>query len=128
MRSGVLGSSRKRQRPKTSRLDSPARRALQGFVRLLAASGYATQAIQDEVASACRRVPTSFTDSDERRHRGDPGHIMTLWFSDPTFLDPSGYPRPLPLRGSRLPLLAQGATRCGPDAARGQMAAGLGGR
>jgi hypothetical protein len=45
-------------------------------------------------------------DSPDRRHRGDAAHVMTLWFSDPTFLDARGYPRPLPLRGSRLSIEA----------------------
>lgn len=101
MRSRARTSSPKTSRPEASPLDSPAIRAVQGFVRLLAGAGYATQAIQEEVITACRRVPTSVTDSAERRHRGDVAHVMTLWFSDPTFLDARGYTRPLPLRGSR---------------------------
>lgn len=106
-------------RSEASRLDAPASRAVQGFVRLLAGAGYATQAIQDEVVTACRRMPTSVTDSVERGHRGDVGHVMTLWFSDPTFLDAQGYPRPLPLRGSRFSIEAL-AHRIDPelDAAR----------
>lgn len=101
MKSKARGSLHKAGRSEASPLDSPASRAVQGFVRLLAGAGYATQAIQDEVLTACRRMPTSVTDSVERRHRGDVGHVMTLWFSDPMFLDARGYPRPLPLRGSR---------------------------
>lgn len=119
MRSRARVSFTKGARPEASPLDTPASRAVQGFVRLLAGAGYSTQAIQDEVVAACRRLPPSVTDSIERRHRGDVGHVMTLWFSDPTFLDARGYPRPLPLRGSRISIEAL-AHRIDPelDAAR----------
>jgi hypothetical protein len=106
VRSTTRSPPRKRPRPESVRLDSAARRGVQTFVRLLAGAGYEGQAIQREVIAACRRTPTPLVDSPDRRHRGDAGHVMTLWFSDPAFLDARGYPRPLPLRGARLSIEA----------------------
>ena len=106
MRSTTRSPLRKRPRSESLRLDSAARHGVQTFVRLLAGAGYEARAIQDEVIAACRRARAPLVDSPDRRHRGDAGHVMTLWFSDPAFLDARGYPRALPLRGGRLSIEA----------------------
>lgn len=106
MRSTTRNPSRKSPRSESARLDSDARHGVQTFVRLLTGAGYEARAIQHEVIAACRRAPTPLVDSPDRRHRGDAGHVMTLWFSDPAFLDARGCPRALPLRGGRLSIEA----------------------
>jgi len=87
-------------------LEPRARHAIHRFVRVLARCGCDPRAIEREAAEACRRIPVSWMSRADLRDSLDPGHIMTLWFSDPAYLDPSGQPRPLPLRGSPISLEA----------------------
>lgn len=96
--------SRKRPAPAyrrpVGRLEGPVRRAIHRFVRLLAWSGCSPEAIEKEVADACRHIPRSWSFTPDARHPGDAGHVLTLWFADPAYLDSQGQPRPLPLRGA----------------------------
>jgi hypothetical protein len=95
-------------------LEPQAQRAVQRFVRVLAHCGCAPQAIEDEVRNACRGIPHSWLHHTNPLDALDPGHVMTLWFSDPAYLDVRGNPRPLPARG--LPLSIQTlAQRVDPD-------------
>jgi len=88
--------------PGTATLNPPVRNAVRRFVRLLAGSGWAPKAIEKEVAKTCRRIPRSRPFAAHRRQPGSAGRVLTLWLSDPAYLDPHGRPRPLPLRGARL--------------------------
>lgn len=85
-------------------LELQARRAVHRFVRVLAHCGCSPQAIEREVTKACRRIPVSWLSQADLRDSLDPGHVMTLWFSDPACLDPLGRPRALRLRGSPVSL------------------------
>jgi hypothetical protein len=80
-------------------LEPQARMAVHRFVRLLARCGCDAEAIEHAVAEACRRTPASWLRGADLRDSLDPSHVMTLWFSDPTFLDAKGNPRGLALRG-----------------------------
>jgi hypothetical protein len=79
--------------------DARAREAMRCFVRVLARCGCAPRIIEYEVGRACREIPKSWWHKADVRDRGAPAHVMTLWFSDPEYLDARGKPRPLPLRG-----------------------------
>ena len=83
-------------------LEPQVRSALRRFVRVLARCGCTPQAIEAEVSKVCRQIPKSWLHRADLRDSVDPGHVMTLWFSDPAYLDPRGRPRPLPLRGPAL--------------------------
>ena len=85
-------------------LEPQVRSAVRRFVRVLARCGCAPQAIEEEVSKVCRQIPKSWLHRADLRDSVDPGHVMTLWFSDPAYLDPRGRPRPLPLRGPALSL------------------------
>jgi hypothetical protein len=95
---------RSRQRARVEPLELPVRRAIRRFVRLLAWSGCAPEAVEKEVAEACRGIPKSWSFAPDSRHAGDAGHVLTLWFADPAYLGARGQPRPLPLRGPALSL------------------------
>jgi hypothetical protein len=81
------------------RVEPRARKAIDRFVRLLARAGCPAHSIQEEVAAACRRLPRSWPDPPDRDAL-DAGQVVTLWFSDPAYLDARGNPRALPLRGT----------------------------
>jgi Family of unknown function (DUF6502) len=84
------------------RLEPSARDAVQRFVRVLARSGCEPQAIKAEVLKTCREIPKSWSNAADRRRADDAAHVMTLWFSDPAFVDARGVPRSLPVRGANL--------------------------
>jgi hypothetical protein len=83
-------------------LDSRAVEAIELFVRLLARCGYETDAIIQQVYRAYDRVPRRWLNEAQAAPReiSDATHVLTVWFSDPTYLDEAGMPRPLPLHGS----------------------------
>jgi len=82
------------------RLEPQARQAVHRFIRVLARCGCDPRALEREVAEACRRIPLSWLSRADLKDSLDPGHVMTLWFSDPAYLDSRGDPRALPLRGA----------------------------
>lgn len=91
---------RLRRALRSSTLDSRAAEAVTRFVRVLARAGCEPQDIGREVQKACRTVPLSW-----RRHsRAElpaidaAAHALTIWHSDPEYLDARGKPRTLPLR------------------------------
>lgn len=76
------------------------RQAVERFVHVLAHCGCAPQAIEDQVRAACRRIRSAWPREADLRDSLDPGHVLTMWFSDPAYLDRRGNPRPLPIDGS----------------------------
>jgi Family of unknown function (DUF6502) len=86
----------------SSSIDSRALEAVGRFVRILARAGCTPEDIAREVGKACRQVPKSWAHKAMAalREMDDGSHVLTLWFSDPAYLDPKGNPRPLPLRGA----------------------------
>jgi hypothetical protein len=96
-------SSNKFLRPRRAglaRFEPETRQAVRRFVRLIARAGYAPQAIEAEVRRSCAQIPRSWLKARERFDTEVPGHVLTLWFSDPAYLDRHGNPRPLPVRGA----------------------------
>jgi hypothetical protein len=76
------------------------------FVRILGRAGCAPDAILAEAARACADIPVSWMRDVDSQDAGDYSHVMTLWFADPAYLDSSGRPRSIPLRGKTVSLEA----------------------
>lgn len=87
---------------RASTLDPRALEAVGRFVRVLARCGCTPDDIGREVARACREIPKSWAlkATAARREMDDASHLLTLWFSDPAYLDRRGAPIPLPMRGA----------------------------
>jgi hypothetical protein len=90
-----------------SSLNEPARKALGHVVRILARCGSRPQDIVSGVLEECEQIPRHWAVQARRaeahRARGeisDPGHVLTVWFSEAAYLDAGGRPRPLPLKGA----------------------------
>lgn len=98
--SGQSGDTETPVAPK--RFDSRAVEAIELFVRLLAQCGCEPDAVLEQVRRACARVPRRWAKEARAAPREilDATHVLTVWFSDPAYLDEAGMPRPLPLRGS----------------------------
>jgi hypothetical protein len=99
------GSQRARSRAlarPSSSLDARALEAVARFVRVLAHCGCTPQDIGREVVRACSRIPKSWAPKAMAalREMDDASHVLTLWFSDPAYLDRRGAPLPLPIRGA----------------------------
>lgn len=84
-------------------LDSRAAEPIERFVRLLAQCGYGTDAILQHVRRACAQVPRRWIRQAQvaPSEIRDATHVLTVWFSDPAYLDDAGMPRALPLRGPK---------------------------
>lgn len=82
-------------------LDPRAMEAVERFVRLLAHCGCEMDAVLEQVRRACAHIPQRWVKKARAAPREirDATHVLTVWFSDPAYLDASGVPRPLPLRG-----------------------------
>jgi len=87
-------------------LDARAVEAIERFVRLLAHCACAPDAVLEQVRRACAQIPRRWVSKAQAAPREirDATHVLTVWFSDPAYLDRRGAPRPLPLRGSRYSL------------------------
>jgi len=96
--------SRERLAKRTSTLDSQAVEAVVRFVRVLARFGCTPKDIAHQVLKAGREIPRSWarTPRTEVRELEAAGHIVTVWFLEPTYLDAKGNPKPLPLYGPGL--------------------------
>jgi hypothetical protein len=89
-------------------LDRFVRLAVRRFVSLLVLCGSSPQAILHEVARACARLEKleRAKGAQVQQEWADLGHALTLWFSEPEYLDRSGRPLPLPLYGDTLSIEA----------------------
>ena len=109
-----MSGTRRPQR--SSALDPRAAEAAARFVRVLARAGCAPEEIGRAVLRACRTIPASW-----RRHaRAEiptvdaAAHVLTLWHSDPAYLDARGRPRALPL-GEKGPSMETLLRRADPE-------------
>lgn len=84
-----------------STLDARAVEAIGRFVRVLARCGCAPGDIASETARQSRLIPGGWAPKARAalKEMDDASHILTLWFSDPAYLDRKGKPIALPLRG-----------------------------
>jgi len=94
--------ARSQKREPSTSLDSRSVEAIERFVHVLARSGCTPEEIAHEIMQACRRVPRSWAPRARAaiREMDDASHVLTLWFSDPGYLDSHGNPKPLPVRGA----------------------------
>jgi hypothetical protein len=76
--------------------------AITHFVRVLARSGCKTTDIERIAHGACRKIPKSWSRGPRvaLSELKAVGHLLTLWWSDPAYVDSDGHPRALPLTGS----------------------------
>jgi Family of unknown function (DUF6502) len=83
-------------------LDAAVDEAMERFVRVLVRRGVSQRTVQRAFRRAWLRVPKKMAEQDRRASREliDVGHVLTLWFGDPFYVDARGDPLPLPLRGS----------------------------
>jgi len=106
--------TRRRAPKRKSTLDSQAAEAVTRFVRVLA-RGCRPKDIAHAMLKACRAIPKGWTQPAKAATReiDAAAHMVTLWFSEPAYLDARGNPRPLPLhgRGASLESLARRADR-----------------
>ena len=93
---------RKAVRGHSSTLDARALEAVSRFVRVLVRCGCTPEDIGREILRVCRQVPKSWAPRAMAtlREMDDASHVLTLWFSDPAYLDARGKPLPLALRGA----------------------------
>jgi len=86
--------------------------AIERFVRVLARTGISAHDLSAAFCKACDRLPEAFVRERSREMRDmiDAEHVLTVWYSDPDFLDPQGAPLTLSARG-RGPSLAALARR-----------------
>jgi hypothetical protein len=102
-------SERTRARParrgrgrRPSSLSGTSLDAVGRFVRILARCGSTPQDIVRAVRIACARIPARWAvrAREATREIGDAAHVLTVWFTEPAYLDAAGKPRPLPLEGA----------------------------
>lgn len=107
------------QRPPA--IDPRAHEAIFQFVRVLSSCGCPPEEIGRVALSACHELSKTWkrTSDYPLPDVDSAGRMLTIWFSDPMFLDNTGSPRPLPLRG-RVSLESL-ARRADPNAKVGAM-------
>lgn len=83
-------------------LDRATREAIQLFVRALARGGASPAAMAEAFVDACAGIPRNLLESARRASRElrDAGHILSLWFTDPLYLDAAGNPLALLVQGT----------------------------
>lgn len=82
-------------------LDASASEAIERFVGILSRCGYSPRAMTRAFSEACARVADSVVRAAGRstRELSDASHILTVWFSDPLYLDHDGRPIRLAVHG-----------------------------
>lgn len=97
-------------------LDVIVNEATERFVRVLVRRGASQRCIQRAFRRAWLRIPRGAVEDGRRASRElvDVGHVLTLWFDDPFYVDARGKPIPLPLRGPA-PSLASLIQHLDPD-------------
>ena len=75
---------------------------IERVVRVLAQCGVAPEEIVEVTRRACDEIPGKELESARSApmEMSDAAHVLTVWFSDPAYLDPSGNPRSLALGGA----------------------------
>ena len=83
-------------------LDNAAREAIQFFARALARRGASPSAMAEAFAAACTGIPRQLIERAKRagRELSDASHVLSLWFTDPQYLDAAGKPLALPPEGN----------------------------
>jgi hypothetical protein len=90
------------RRPAPSTVSGASLESIGRFVRILARCGATPNDIVRAVRIAAARIPGSWAVRARKvtREIDDAAHVLTVWFSEAAYLDPSGRPRALPLEGA----------------------------
>ena len=82
-------------------LETTSLESVDSFVRILGRCGESPEAICSAVQDASSRIPEQWVHQGQQAAReiGDASHVLTVWFTDPEYLDLKGNPRSLPLEG-----------------------------
>jgi hypothetical protein len=82
-------------------LDATVDEAMERFVRVLVRRGVSQRTVQRAFRRAWLHIPRDAAEHNRRASREliDVGHVLTLWFGDPFYVDARGDPLRLPLRG-----------------------------
>lgn len=82
-------------------LDAIVDEAMERFVRVLIRRGVSERKVRGAFRRAWLHVPEDAAEDNRRASRElmDVGHVLTLWFGDPFYVDARGDPLPLALRG-----------------------------
>jgi len=88
--------------PRPSTVSGDSFEAIGRFVRILARCGATSNDIVRAVRGEAARIPGSWAVRARRvaRNIDDAAHVLTVWFSEATYLDASGRPLALPLEGA----------------------------
>ena len=83
-------------------VEAAAHKAVGMFVRILARCGWTRRDIARAFNDASEEIPPEWAMRARRATREitDASHILTVWFTEPAYLDADGKPRPLPLEGT----------------------------
>ena len=97
-----------RRPPGLSSLDAASLEAVGRFVRILARCGSIPQDIVRAVRQECEQIPPHWATRARRAQRyiSNAAHVLTVWYSEASYLDADGRPRPLPLDGASMSLAA----------------------
>ena len=91
-----------RANPQVSpKLEAAALEAIERFSRVLAHTGISPSKMSSAFRKACEKIPRALIRKARRESAEmiDASHILTVWFSDPLYLDPRGVPVALPVHG-----------------------------
>ena len=86
------------------KLEAAALEAIERFTRVMAHTGVEPSKMSKVFRNACARIPRAVIQRARRESAEmiDASHILTVWFSDPLYLNPRGEPVALPVRGGAL--------------------------
>jgi Family of unknown function (DUF6502) len=103
-RAGSKSASRaaRPRRVRASTVGATSLEAVGRFVRILARCGATPQDIVRAVRTACQEIPADWAARARSavHYIDDAAHVLTIWFSEPAYLDAAGRPRALPLKGT----------------------------
>ncbi len=96
-------ASRERGEARAKETRSIALEAIERFARVLALTGMSREEMAYAFHEACARVPQSRLKEGQvlERELVDAAHILTLWLSDPNYLNQDGEPLRIRLRGEQ---------------------------
>jgi hypothetical protein len=95
-------ATQKRATARTEETRAIALEAIDRFARVLALTGMSREEMAYAFHEACTKVPKSLLKSAQtvERELVDAAHVLTLWLSDPNYLDKAGQPLRIRLHGT----------------------------
>jgi hypothetical protein len=88
--------------PQAEETRAAALAAITRFARVLALTGISRKKMASAFQDACARLPESLFQSGRTLNHEllESGHVLSVWLSDPNYLDQDGQPRAIRLRGA----------------------------